>query len=288
MAEEEIDWIDPNFDPYWVVAQLVGWAAFYGVFIRYAEQYWTAYHKSKPWWAMSAKRSGTFRKNAQDDIVFVSALTMHHFISGGLMQLGAMLMSRDMWRHGYLFELGFELYDCIAMLFKIYPYNSDTMKDGTAKANFFHHAPGLMMWYPLLQSQMDMSPHCRAVGGALLLAGAVSAGTGVYIQTRNFNTQMGQAAAVQAFSTLVFVWARFWVFPKEMYLLYMERGYTSTIVGFVLMMTFNVVVLLELVPKTLRYIQKAKGQKVELETEPVPKSAEQLAQEAKKESKKAK
>lgn len=65
------------------------------------------------------------------------------------MLYGVYTKNENLWVHGALVELGFELFDILFILFKL-----DIWEKGAAKPEFkaiaiFHHVPGLLLLIPV-------------------------------------------------------------------------------------------------------------------------------------------
>lgn len=124
----------------------------------------------------------------------------------------------------------------------------------------------------------------RAIGMWLLLGGCESCIGVVYIYCLNISTQMKQVAAIFLFNLLFFIYCRFYQFPVHSYYLIqdvkaLEELEGSSILkvlyfGATSLTLFNLAILADLVPKSVRYVKRAFDGVTPLEMEPVPLSRE--------------
>ncbi len=199
------------------------------------------------------------------------------------MLAGTLLRDSQMWRHGFLVETGFEIHDLVAMLLGTYPYTHH-LKPEVKAIMVFHHIPGISLCVPILTSALKDNIHLHAIGGVLLFAGAISCATGMAIYTLDFGkaAEMRLAALGHWFNVVFYFIARIIIYPHQAYHLISDLyagGYSSlvtkgVVVGAVMMMVFNVVLLPDMFAKGSRYMKRARGLDIALETEPVPLSKE--------------
>lgn len=217
-------------------------------------------------WEAIKLRSGTLATNGQDDITLMSILAIHHLTSGLLCVLGDYLHLPFVFRLGAMLELGFEVSDTVALFRGQWPHQPDKEPLLMRVALFAHHLPGMTLIVPLFYTGYYSNAHIRAVGSWLLFAGGVSSLGAFLVYTRNFadKREMQQAAVIQALSGLFFIYARFLVFPVEMYTFAEELATGNLATGAntvrlmgLFMTVFNVIVLKTNLIKTLKYLVKA-------------------------------
>lgn len=219
-------------------------------------------------WDAIKLRSGTLSTNGQDDVTLMCILALHHLSSGGLCVLGDWLQMPFLFRLGAMLELGFEVSDTIAIFRGEWPHQREKESLTMRIALLAHHMPGMTLIVPLFYTGFYSNAHIRAVGSWLLFAGGVSSLGAFLVYTRNFEMrrEMQQAAVIQACSGIFFIYARFVVFPVEMYTFAEELSsgemfQAANVVRAmgVFMTIFNVIVLKANLIKTLKYLVKAFG-----------------------------
>lgn len=283
LEEARIPLLDGVLDPLQqsIVAEIGFWLVAYAIFARVFSETFRAVYKKFSFWESVKLRSGTFAQNAQDDMIVLSILAIHHGFGGILMLLGTFKKDDMLWRHGYLVETGFECYDMIAMILYLFPY-TEHLKPEIRAVMAFHHLPGIMLSIPILTSELGRNSHLHMIGGALLFAGAVSCAVGCFIHSRNFNTQVVQVSFAQTLGLAFYMVARFWIYPIEFYGIYQDltsNGSSdflvySVLAGGFMMGVFNVVLLPDMFAKTFRHLRRIFDRSIKIETEPVPLSKE--------------
>ena len=73
-------------------------------------------YRKLPMWQRTHKIHGVFCESGRDDSVSMAVCAVHHATGGALMLYGVLCDDATMFRHGYLLETAFEIYDYIAML----------------------------------------------------------------------------------------------------------------------------------------------------------------------------
>mmetsp|Transcript_4229 Transcript_4229/g.4959 ORF Transcript_4229/g.4959 Transcript_4229/m.4959 type:complete len:305 (-) Transcript_4229:102-1016(-) len=240
------------------------WCFAYAIFANICSRLIRVIYSKCSFWEQCKKRSGIFAQNAQDDCIVLSILALHHGFGGTLMLLGSFYGDSMLWRHGYLVETGFEVYDLIAMVFYMFPY-TEYLKPEIRVVMAFHHIPGICLSMIILTSDLGKNHHLHMIGGCLLFAGGVSCAAGLYVHSLDFKKQMWQAIIGQIVNALFYIAARFIVYPIEVYGIYndmVQGGYSdfevkSVAVGTLMMGVFNVVLLPDILSKCYRYTVKA-------------------------------
>jgi hypothetical protein len=237
-----------------------------------------------PWWDLTKTRSGIFCGNAQDDSILLVIFCLHHGTAGAMMACGQLHNNPIMWRHGYLLETGFEIADLIALALHTYPYRHEGIKPELKAALVFHHLPGISLAAFIFEAGLHHNEHMRAIGMWLLLGGCVSCFAGIYMYCLSIKTQMKQMATANIVNFTFFLYCRFYEFPKHSYYLirdvHSSEEFEGTIIlkllyfGATALTLFNVGIVADLLPKSIRYVKRAIDGVTPLETEPVPKSRE--------------
>lgn len=197
---------------FWFCAYLV-----YGTFV--SEWLRSKWSKTEAWNSGIKDKIGVFCGNAQDDLILMNMLGIHHTCAGGMCLLGFLFNDPNMFRHGGLLELGFEIADVLSMnpIFPMYPYRHDNMKIDAYIALLFHHLPTVYMSILGFQYGLDRNVHCQTIIIWFLLGAAVSAFITMYVATRNMETQLPQATIVLVGNLAIWFYCRFYIFQREVY-----------------------------------------------------------------------
>jgi hypothetical protein len=270
LLQEHPDWPAASFSMIGsvVVLSIFLWEFFY---VRTLMPRLGRWAKRQSFFESLAQRSGHLSHCGQEDVILMFVLAVHHMTAGSLTLLGHIFEWPFLFRTGALLELGFELSDTVAMLRGAWPHARGRESSLLTFALLAHHLPGLFLTVPVLRAGVDANPHIRAVASWLLFAGGVSALCGGFVHTCNFEVdrEMKQAALAQGFGGAFFIYARFLVFPREIYrfareleserlhrtMPYMIRVFT------VAMLVFNLIVLRHNLAKTIKFSMRAMGQK---------------------------
>jgi hypothetical protein len=243
------------------------------------------------YWKMAKQRGGIFCGNGQDDSIVLFLWGLHHFVAGAMMAYGVVTHDNSMWRHGYLLETGFELSDSVSVIASLYPYKLDGMKSDIKAALIFHHATGTLLAYPILNSVLAANEHMQAITMWLLLGAAVSCVVACFVYTRNFDSEMPLVTTAFLFNVAFFLYCRFYQFPLHSWHLIQdvqaaEEGSfggieVSTLLkflygGLIAMTLFNLGIVTDLVPKSVRYVKRALDGVTPIEAEPVPRSRDSI------------
>jgi hypothetical protein len=243
------------------------------------------------YWKLAKQRGGIFCGNGQDDSIVLFLWGLHHFVAGAMMAYGVATHDNNMWRHGYLLETGFELSDSVSVIASLYPYKLDGMKSDIKAALIFHHATGTLLAYPILNSVLAANEHMQAITMWLLLGAAVSCVAACFLYTRNFENEMPLVTTAFLFNVAFFLYCRFYQFPLHSWQLIQdvqaaEEGSfggidVSTLLkflygGLIAMTLFNVGIVTDLVPKSVRYVKRALDGVTPIEAEPVPRSRDSI------------
>jgi hypothetical protein len=260
------------------------WVLVYTIFANVFSSFLRSVSSRLPWWDFAKTRGGILCGNAQDDSVLLSILALHHGTAATMMVFGQLYNDPVMWRHGYLLETGFEIADLLALALHMYPYRHEGMKSDLKVALVFHHLPGISLAAFVLEAGLHYNEHMRAIGIWLLLGGCASCIFSLYIYSLSVETHMKQMAATLIASFAFFIYCRFYEFPKHSYYLIQDvqssKEFEGTIIlkllyfGATALTLFNVGILADLLPKTIRYVKRAVDGVTPLEIEAVPKSRE--------------
>ena len=187
------------------------------------------------------------------------------------MTYGAFMQSADHFKHGYLLETAFEIYDYIAMLIPLYPYRSDNIKQDLKGAMCFHHAPSIVSAYLIFETGLYENTHLQWVAVSLLLGGAVSCILGVVSYFFDLHTLQGTRiiTAITVINTIFFVFCRFGIFPVESYRLMrdvqghpdllQEKPWAMYVLVFdaVVYSIFNSAIMIDLLPKLFLWLRRS-------------------------------
>jgi hypothetical protein len=227
-----------------------------------------SYVSRQDYWKSIVKRKGNLAINGQTDIVLMALLALHHGTAGSMLLIASVINSGFLWKHGALMELGFEIADDIAIIRGVWPHEPDKVALDLRIAFFFHHMPGILFLFPLIMNNFHENHHLQTIGGWLLFVASISCISGGYVYTRDFDkpAEMKQAAIAQFIGWASFMFARWIVFPMEVYALYNEVSERSDLdPNFAFMVkamgcalgVFNLLVSVTITPKTARYLNRA-------------------------------
>jgi hypothetical protein len=287
-TEGRLEFLDGHVGPesQSVLREAIIWGIFYVIYSNIFSRVLRNLYRKSSIWTTAHKRIGVFCANGRDDSVLVTVLLVHHLIASIFMYVGISRNDHTLWRHGYLYETGFEIADLISLTLSLYPYRCDGIKPEVKAAFVFHHLPGILLAPFVMSSGLYANPHLQAIALWLLAGGAVSCFTSMYIYTLDFETQMKQAAAAYLFGTGFFFWARAWVFPIESLAVLEDIEADETLrgtffhqllrFGGVSLSLFNVGILADVLPKSVRYVRRAFDGVTPIETEPIPQSRDSI------------
>lgn len=138
----------------------------------------------------------------------------------------------------------------------------------------------------VMESGLYANVHMQKIALSLLGGAAVSCLCAIYTYQLNFKTQMTQAALAFNVNVGFFMWCRWYLFPIESLALVQDVRadeelsgsvvFKLLIAGGVLMSLFNVGILVDIIPKTVRYIKRAFDGVTPIETEAVPSSRDSI------------
>jgi hypothetical protein len=202
-----------------ILIEILFWSILFLLYATPASNFFRALlsQKAASFWKGPIKdRCGVVAANAQDDCILVLTNALHHGAAGLLCAWGARTKDANLWRHGYLLEVGFEMADLVAMVIPTYPYRWDNVKKDIQIATFFHHLPGIFFPGLLLRnSSLYQNEHLQEISIWLLLGASFSLFSIFLIYTRDANTQMVQTSFLFFANFFFFLYCRFYVFIKE-------------------------------------------------------------------------
>jgi hypothetical protein len=213
--------------------------------------------QAQPFWQEMSGRKGQILTTMAEESVLTLSLSIHHICAGTLMLLGQVSRNDNLWLHGLLVEIAFEIVDVGCLLVNAYPYPQ--VQPGLRFITLLHHFPGLFAAPNLVMAGFHRNEHLQQIGWALLLAGGITLLTDGLKQTRSLGTQLGQWLFLHCVSFAGVLAARFYIFPfASMGLLQdMSSGpeylYYLCGAGIVSMALFNLVIVVILTEKLFRY-----------------------------------
>eukprot|EP00567_Pseudictyota_dubia_P011673 CAMPEP_0197454824 /NCGR_PEP_ID=MMETSP1175-20131217/38986_1 /TAXON_ID=1003142 /ORGANISM="Triceratium dubium, Strain CCMP147" /LENGTH=360 /DNA_ID=CAMNT_0042988515 /DNA_START=118 /DNA_END=1200 /DNA_ORIENTATION=- len=261
-----------------IVLELAFWALSFLLFSRKFSKVFRSRFKRHRYWYTAQKYSGVFARNAQDDLPTLAVVGIQHVVGGLLMTVGALRSDPHMWRHGLLCEAGYEIADLILMRLSLPPYDVSFKKELTVPI-ICHHIPGIVLSFAALLSNLHYNRHLRNVGVWLLLAGGLTLFGGFYTFTLDAQREIKKLAVTNVLTTGFFLYARFWAFPIESYYLISDVRTDpshSSLTLYVLYLSatlyslFNVGILVDVIPQTIRCTLRAFDGVTSIEKEPVP------------------
>lgn len=238
--------------------EAMGWGAVYTLVILHGLVPTLRSRLSRhAFWDEMLARKGQVLTSMAEESVLTLSLSCHHIFGGLLMLWGQMLGRPEMWLHGLLVEVGFEVVDIICLLMNAWPY--PIVQPRLKIITIFHHLPGLVAAPSLIMAGFHHNEHLQAIGWSLLLAGGVSLLTDGIKQTRSMDTQLGQWLALHVINLTGVLAARFVVFPLASFSLLtgMSETHPSLVklaaFGVGSMALFNLAVVVILCEKLVRY-----------------------------------
>jgi hypothetical protein len=226
--------------------------------------------RQQKWYKPLITRKGTFAQNGRDDATLNIVVSFHHLFFGGLMLYGAYFNNPDFFAHGALGELGFEIVDLCYNALGLYPYNEGRIKTDLRIVIAAHHGPGILLTIPLLYYGIHDNIHLRTLGGYLLFAGGISTSVISFIYTCDFDDkfELIQATIAHHFNAAFFMYARWYVFPIEMYAFiqdieqkHLPINVNAVYAAAFLLGTFNFLIMLGIIEKSVGYIRKIRNHK---------------------------
>ena len=268
-----------------VLLEVLFWAVAYSIYaVIFQLILRSIFSKMKFWNGAIKLQSGVFCANAQDDVVLLLILGVHHLTAGLLCAYGATYNDAEMWRHGYLLEVGFELADVLAMVIHFYPHGYDNVKPEVQAGMVFHHLNGILFSGMIMNAGLHHNEHLRTIAFWLLVGAAFSCYFGAFTHTLNLDTQMTQATLVFYLNTAFFIYCRFYIFPKESYRLIQDVQGDPTLAGSwvetglyaagCFLGLFNIGIMTDIIPKAIRYGKRTLDGVTPLDTDDVPLSKE--------------
>jgi len=275
-----------------LLLELAFWLSLFLVYFSVGSELLRSILRTKEFWhANSLKtKAGIFCWNAQDDVILLTLLGIHHGSAGLMCALGVMNNDANMWRHGYLWEVAFELGDLISMLVRLYPYKLDNVKMDAQIGMIFHHLAGVFFSALILEAGLHHNGHVREIAFWLLVGASVSCWVAIRQAFLCLTTQILQATMVYAFGVAFFCYCRLYVLPTESYLVMQDVNADPELAGtwfatllpvyFWLLTVFNLLILADAIPKLIRHFQRLGDGVTVIENVKVPLSREDSMQPA--------
>jgi TLC domain len=271
-----------------ILFETIVWTIIFLVFCQLGGKHLRGLYRNFEFWKLSKSRSGIFMKNGQDDTVFLTVVGFHHATAGGMMLYGYLTGSPTWFRHGYLWEAGFEIGDLLSMALQIYPHRPlDNMKEEMRPAMIFHHIPGIFLALPIFVLELHNNENLQAIAIALLVGAAISTVIAQKMYTLKVDTQseIKYSTFLFAVNVAFFFYCRWYVFPVHSYLLIQDVEKTDMGKTILLKMLyacggifslFNVAITADLVPKLIRYTKRCLDGVTPLEDGKVPSTRDSL------------
>ena len=266
----------------------VFWLTVYLLMSQFAAKHLRNMYRQFEFWKLVKTRTGIFMKNGQDDTVLMTILLVHHGSAGAMMMYGYLSGDATWFRHGYLFETGFEIADMIGIFSqKLYPHRPlDGRKDEMGPGMVFHHTPGTLLALPIFLTGLYENEHIQAITISLLVGGAISCAFAQKMYTLKLDTPSELRYQTFLFfgNICFFFYCRWYVYPLHSYLVVKELG--TELKGTLLLKMlygagvvfslFNIVITVDVVPKCLRYIKRCFDGETPLEDGKIPSTRDSL------------
>ena len=205
-----------------IIFEIVSWTAIYLIYAAIMSRLVRFIMSQMAFWndGNLNKRSGGICCNAQDDMVVFVVFGIHHLIAGCMCFNGLVNDDGNMFRHGYLLEVGFEIGDVVSMIVNLYPYALDNVKPESRNGLLFHHLSGIFFSGIYLHANLHCNEHFRIIAVVLLFGAAFTALSGVYLTSMNpEGKQVKQVTFLMIVGLCFWCYCRFYIFPCESYLL---------------------------------------------------------------------
>lgn len=269
------------------------WTLLYLVYANGYSRIVRSIYRKLPLWKMSHLREGVICGNGRDDSVLLTVVGTHHFAAAALMLAGMYTDSPNLWRHGYLLEIGYEIADLVSMVTPMYPYRHDNVKPEMYAGLTFHHLAGIPLAPFVMTCGLYKNVHMQAIGLWLLAGAGVSCAVANVNYRLDYGKQMKFAAVAFCSNVAFFMYARWYVFPVESLALLedvsndpetyggAEENFTTIRMllrfGGIVLVVFNLAISADVVPKAIRYVKRAlDGGMTPIETKPIPSSRDSI------------
>jgi len=200
-------------------------------------------YEKQTWWDYLTTFEGTFVKDTQIEIVYVTLLGLHHSTGGFLMLYGVLYDNPVVWCHGALWELVDDIHDLMCISFLWWPFEEFDLPKLVVMGA--HHMFGMIIIVPVLTSELYLDRDLQYIGIALLLAGSVSC-IGLVI-SRTMDRRVPKEAWIEffmwLFNLLFFSFCRFYIYPKHLYRFFVTTNWERNdkfIIAAICMAMFNV------------------------------------------------
>ena len=206
-----------------IVFEVVSWTVIYLIYAAIMSRVCRFLMSQMKFWndGSISKRGGGICANAQDDMVVFVVFGIHHFIAGSMCYMGLVNDDVNMFRHGYLLEVGFEVADVLSMILNLYPYALDNVKPESQRGLLFHHLSGIFFTGIYLNANLHYNDHFRIIAVVLLSGAAFTCFSGAYVTSINPDERhnLKKVTILMMISLAFWCYCRFYVFPSESYLL---------------------------------------------------------------------
>lgn len=269
-----------------IVLEVTFWGALVHLYKLISNNLLRSHFSKKEFWNEGKgikTRGGIFLGNAQDDIVLMIITGVHHLTAGLICAYGSFYQNTDIWRHGYLLEVGFEVADLLAIIFKAYPHRKwDNVKPDVQAGMIFHHLPGILVSGLILNADLHYNGHIQALAMWMLLGGAGSLFAIAYLHLLDLTENITQATAFVYLNMAFFFFARWYIFPMEAYNVIQDVQANPSLAGTwsatllsaagICLGLFNTAMLVDLIPKTARYTMRMLDGVTPVDSDEVPPS----------------
>mmetsp|Transcript_22317 Transcript_22317/g.27291 ORF Transcript_22317/g.27291 Transcript_22317/m.27291 type:complete len:305 (+) Transcript_22317:111-1025(+) len=183
-----------------------------------------------PNWEALGQRSGTFHKNGQEEVLYVTLTGIHHGTVALLFKLAYEKKKAatedksngeaDTWTHrstqtwAGVWELAFEWVDWICLLTKLWPFEDPDPRFVVLVG--IHHLVNFCMW-PTWSLNTGYTKRCYKLYWLLMASSALSFFVNTYQQLLNLNTKKGLRAAfaIQLANIIAFGYTRVYLWFKD-------------------------------------------------------------------------
>ena len=271
-----------------IFLELAFWCVGYMVYGAVVSEWLRHWWSKSSYWDFFKQKFGVFCWNAQDDVVLMNMLGIHHTVAGGMCVMGQLLGDWNLWKHGYMIEVGFEIADVLSMnpFYPMYPYRHDNMRLDAYVKLLFHHVPCIITGVFVFQCNLQDNPIVHGFCFWCLIGAAASMFGAIFVESRDLDkrSELIQATLPLVVNVGFWYYCRFYRIRLNGYeFLDYLRGhpvlkdhiFTALLPYFYALLTvFNALVLLDGIHRCVRYTMRCIDGVTEVEKGEVPLSRE--------------
>lgn len=171
------------------------------------------YKRNKSTWQYMTTYKGICHKNVHVEVVYLTILSIHHIIGGGMMLYGWKTSNPALWAQGAIVDLADAIHDTVLMIAPLWPFDDRDPK--LLQMMIPHHLCALVITLPAICNGMHEMEDAQLIGASLLLAGGMTDAIVCLTRTRDRRdpVQAWQEAIGWLTNTIFYTYCRFYIFP---------------------------------------------------------------------------